>query len=53
MSGIYDDILEELKGIKPRGKVVVSVGGKFYEADYNFNPPRVTKLEIDEEKEEE
>lgn len=53
MGDIYSEIIEELKGLKPKGKVVVSVGGKFYEADYNFNPPRVTRLEVAQEKEEE
>ena len=48
----FEEVIEAMATARPVGKGVVIKNGKMYEVDYNFNPPRVTKLEIDEEKEE-
>ena len=43
----YAKAIEYLKNSKPQGKAIYSVGGKLVEADYNFNPPRVRKIEVE------
>jgi len=53
----YAKVVEYLENSKPQGKAIYSVGGKWFEADYNFDPPRVRKIEVEvpeiKEKEEE
>lgn len=57
MSEDYTKVIGYLKDIKPQGKAVYYVGGKWVEADYNFSPPKIRKIEVDtpeiKEKEEE
>lgn len=43
----YTELIEYLENSKPQGKTVYSIGGKLVEADYNFNPPRVRKIEVE------
>lgn len=40
-----DKLLEGMDAAKPIGKGVLFKGGRMFEVDYNFNPPRVTRLE--------
>ena len=43
----YAKVVEYLENSKPQGKAIYSVGGKWFEADYNFDPPRVRKIEVE------
>ena len=56
MSEDYTKVIEDYLKIKPQGKAVYFVDDKCFEVDYNFNPPRVTEIdvpEIEEQEEEE
>lgn len=41
----YEAIEFMREAIKPRGKVTWLTAKGVYRVDYNFNPPRVTKIE--------
>ena len=45
----YDEAIEKVieaaTTARPVGKGVVIRNGRMYEVDYNFSPPRVTKIE--------
>lgn len=47
MSEDYAKVVEYLESGKPKGKAVYFVDNKPFEVDYNFNPPKVRKIEID------
>lgn len=40
----YDEVVEALTTARPVGKGVAIKNGRMYEVDYNFSPPRVTKI---------
>ena len=44
----YTKVIEYLENSKPQGKIVYSVGGRWFEVDYNFDPPRVTEIKEEE-----
>ena len=46
---IAEDISSMREAIKPKGKATWLTIYGAYEVDYNYNPPRVTKLKDDEE----
>ena len=53
MNDDYLKAIEYLKNSKPQGKAVFSIDGKCFEADYNFDPPKVREIEMKEVEEQE